>query len=56
LSSPNGTILGEVADLGRWRNSNPAAERGRGLAILRAATTQFEINRSPQGTTVAFVL
>jgi serine phosphatase RsbU (regulator of sigma subunit)/anti-sigma regulatory factor (Ser/Thr protein kinase) len=56
LSSPNGKILGEVADLGRWRNSNPAAERGRGLAILRAATTQLEINRSPQGTTVAFVL
>ncbi len=49
-------ILGEVQDLGTWRDASPIAERGRGLAILRATTTRFELNRSPYGTTVAFAV
>jgi PAS domain S-box-containing protein len=52
----DGKVLGEVQDLGIWRDGNPAAERGRGLAILRATTQQLELNRSPLGTTVAFTV
>ncbi|MBV8281669.1 MAG: SpoIIE family protein phosphatase, partial [Candidatus Eremiobacteraeota bacterium] len=56
LSAQEGTIFGEVADLGTWRHGKPDPERGRGLAILRATTTRFDLNRSPQGTTVAFAV
>ncbi len=49
-------ILGEVQDLGTWSDARPVAERGRGLAILRATTTRFELNHSPHGTTVAFAI
>jgi anti-sigma regulatory factor (Ser/Thr protein kinase) len=56
LSMRGDTIYGEVADLGTWRDANPEAERGRGLAILRATTRRFELTRSPYGTTVAFAV
>ena len=56
LATRDDTIVGEVQDLGTWRDGEPAAERGRGLSILRAATSQFELNRSPRGTTVVFAL
>jgi PAS domain S-box-containing protein len=56
LSNSDGTILGEVTDLGMWREGKPAAERGRGLAILRATTTRLTLNRSSHGTTVAFAV
>ncbi|MBV8067056.1 MAG: SpoIIE family protein phosphatase [Candidatus Eremiobacteraeota bacterium] len=56
LAAREGTIFGEVADLGRWREGRPAAERGRGLAILRATTTRLNLDRSPHGTTVAFAV
>ena len=56
LSLREGKVLGEVQDLGAWRDCNPAAERGRGLAILRATTQQLELNRSPHGTTVTFAV
>ncbi|MFY9885673.1 MAG: ATP-binding protein, partial [Candidatus Cybelea sp.] len=56
LATRDDTIVGEVQDLGTWRDGEPALERGRGLSILRAATSRLELNRSPHGTTVAFVL
>ncbi len=56
LSANGGKIFGEVQDLGKWREGRPAPERGRGLSILRATTLQFELNRSSQGTTVAFAV
>jgi PAS domain S-box-containing protein len=56
LSVRDGKVHGEVQDLGCWRYRDPAAERGRGLAILRATTRQLEFNRSPKGTTVAFAV
>lgn len=56
LSLRDGKVHGEVQDLGCWRDRDPAAERGRGLAILRATTHQLELNRSPKGTTVAFAV
>jgi PAS domain S-box-containing protein len=56
LATSDDRILGEVRDLGTWRGDNPAADRGRGLAMLRATTRRFEINRSSEGTTVAFAV
>jgi PAS domain S-box-containing protein len=56
LTSCDDAVLGEVQDLGTWRDGKPAAERGRGLAILRATTQRFELNRSREGTTVAFAV
>lgn len=56
LADNDGTIIGEVQDSGMWRESNPAADRGRGLAILRATTAHLELNRSAHGTTVAFAV
>jgi PAS domain S-box-containing protein len=49
-------IVGEVRDLGTWRERTPSPERGRGLAILRATTRRFDLRRSPEGTTVAFAV
>jgi PAS domain S-box-containing protein len=49
-------IVGEVCDLGTWRDRQPSPERGRGLAILRATTRRLELSRSEQGTTVAFAV
>ena len=56
LALREGTVRGEVQDLGTWRDGSPHAERGRGLAILRATTQQLEFNRSARGTTVAFAV
>jgi PAS domain S-box-containing protein len=56
LALRDGKVAGEVQDLGTWRNDSPAAERGRGLTILRATTQQLELNRSGAGTTVAFTV
>lgn len=52
----DGKILGEVRDLGSWRRREPSSDRGRGLAILRAATQRFELKSTAQGTTVAFAV
>jgi len=49
-------VLGEVQDLGTWRDGAPPADRGRGLSILRATTARLELNRTPSGTTVAFAV
>ncbi|HYL27908.1 MAG TPA: SpoIIE family protein phosphatase, partial [Candidatus Nitrosotalea sp.] len=51
-----GQIHGEVRDLGSWRHGGPAPDRGRGLKILRAATTHFDIDRSGSGTRVTFAV
>lgn len=51
-----GKVLGEVRDLGTWRERWPAGERGRGLSILRATTQHLHLDRSPDGTTVAFAV
>jgi anti-sigma regulatory factor (Ser/Thr protein kinase) len=56
LSTSEGKILGEVQDLGTWREGRPSPERGRGLAILRATTRRLELNRSNHGTIVAFAV
>ncbi len=56
LSLRAGRVHGEVQDLGTWREANPDAERGRGLAILRATTQELELNRSSHGTTVTFAV
>jgi len=56
LASREGRIYGEVQDLGTWRDASSTGERGRGLSILRAATQRFELNRSPNGTTVGFAV
>jgi PAS domain S-box-containing protein len=56
LSTSEGKILGEVQDLGTWREERPSPERGRGLAILRATTRGFELNRTSRGTIVTFAV
>lgn len=56
LDVQEGKIVGEVADLGTWRDTLPCAERGRGLSILRATTRKLELNHSERGTTVAFAI
>lgn len=56
LDARDDKIFGEVEDLGSWYDRRPPAERGRGLAILRATTRRFELNRSERGTTVAFAV
>jgi anti-sigma regulatory factor (Ser/Thr protein kinase) len=56
LSACDEKILGEVQDLGTWREGRPDPDRGRGLAILRATTQRFALNRSSAGTTVAFAV
>lgn len=56
LDARDDKIFGEVEDLGTWYDRRPPAERGRGLAILRATTRHLELNRSKRGTTVAFAV
>ena len=56
LDAREDKIFGEVQDLGAWYDRRPPAERGRGLAILRATTRRLELNRSERGTTVAFAV
>ena len=56
LAADEEKIAVEVQDLGTWRGGHPPPERGRGLAILRATTQRLELNRSPEGTTVAFAV
>jgi PAS domain S-box-containing protein len=56
LDARENKIFGEVEDLGTWYDRRPPGERGRGLAILRATTQRFELNRSERGTTVAFAV
>jgi len=56
LAERDGTILGTVADDGAWRDGPPIVDRGRGLAILRAVTTDVDIERTSHGTRVAFEL
>lgn len=56
LDARENKIFGEVEDLGTWYDRRPPAERGRGLAILRATTHHLELNRSERGTTVAFAV
>jgi PAS domain S-box-containing protein len=56
LDARDDKIFGEVEDLGTWHERRPSPERGRGLAILRATTMRFELNRSARGTTVAFAV
>lgn len=56
LDYRDGRIIGEVRDLGTWRERRPSPERGRGLAILRATTVGFELSRTSAGTSVAFAV
>ena len=41
-----------VADGGEWREPGPAADRGRGLAIMRALVESAEVTPSTEGTVV----
>ena len=58
FASPRATeeYLGEVQDLGTWREAAVEPDRGRGLEILAAITRRFEVNRTASGTTVAFAV
>lgn len=56
LDYRGGEVIGEVEDVGTWREGRPNPERGRGLSILRAATRRFELHRGSGGTTVTFAL
>jgi anti-sigma regulatory factor (Ser/Thr protein kinase) len=44
------TIL--VEDTGTWHEATPSAARGRGIAMMRELTDNFEIERGAAGTTV----
>jgi two-component sensor histidine kinase len=41
-----------VRDYGRWKDTPPDPDRGRGLALIDALAEGSAIERSPEGTTV----
>ena len=41
-----------IEDTGTWTDSEPAAARGHGIAMMRELADTFEIDRTPAGTTV----
>jgi serine/threonine-protein kinase RsbW len=46
-------VLITISDHGRWRPPPPdPGYRGRGLAMMRTLTTELQLHRSPDGTTV----
>ncbi|MGW4634672.1 ATP-binding protein [Nocardia sp. NPDC004415] len=47
-----------VADRGRWMTPNPAADssRGRGLAMMRALSSEFVVQPSATGTVVDMLI
>jgi anti-sigma regulatory factor (Ser/Thr protein kinase) len=52
-----GVLSVQVSDLGRWRRSDgPAANRGRGLSLMRAVMDDVQIWRRRDGTTVCMRL
>ena len=48
----DGRVVLKVRDYGRWKDSPPDPDRGRGLALIEALTETFSIERAPEGTTV----
>ena len=55
--TPDGGVAGVVTDDGSWRP--PPADnghRGRGLSMIRAASTQSDVRGSASGTRVEFTL
>lgn len=60
-SSPSITVTGErtdgrvvlkIRDYGRWNDTPPDPDRGRGLALIDALAETSGIERTPEGTTV----
>ena len=60
-SSPSITVTGEridgrvvlkIRDYGRWKDTPPDPDRGRGLALIDALAEGSAIERTPEGTTV----
>jgi anti-sigma regulatory factor (Ser/Thr protein kinase) len=52
-----GAVHGRVRDYGTWRQQpDDPGDRGRGLALIRALSTQVSLNRRSDGTEVAFTL
>jgi anti-sigma regulatory factor (Ser/Thr protein kinase) len=52
-----GAVQGRVRDYGRWRPPpDDPGDRGRGLALMRALTSQVSLNRRSDGTEVAFTM
>jgi GAF domain-containing protein/anti-sigma regulatory factor (Ser/Thr protein kinase) len=53
----DGTVAVRVSDTGRWRD--PVSDdrfRGRGLGVIRAATSEMTIDHEPSGTVVTMLL
>jgi anti-sigma regulatory factor (Ser/Thr protein kinase)/anti-anti-sigma regulatory factor len=49
---PGGELEISVRDEGRWKSSEPAAERGRGLALAGSTVDALSVDRTDAGTTV----
>lgn len=50
--APGGELEISVRDQGRWKSSEPAAERGRGLALAGSTVDALSVDRTEAGTTV----
>ncbi|WUJ70898.1 SpoIIE family protein phosphatase [Kribbella soli] len=49
--TPSGDLEISVQDRGRWKDSEPAADRGHGLALAGATVDDLTVERTPAGTT-----
>lgn len=49
--APSGELAIAVQDGGRWKEAEPAADRGHGLALAGAMVDDLTIERTPDGTT-----
>ena len=50
----NGRVAMSVHDHGRWNDSPPEEDRGRGLPLIHALVEGTTIEKTPEGTTVTF--
>ncbi|WP_432876660.1 SpoIIE family protein phosphatase [Kribbella sp. CA-245084] len=49
--TPSGELEISVQDRGRWKDSEPATDRGHGLALAGATVDDLTVERTPDGTT-----
>jgi serine phosphatase RsbU (regulator of sigma subunit)/anti-sigma regulatory factor (Ser/Thr protein kinase) len=54
LAMDGDKVVAEVRDEGKWREGESRPDRGRGLTILYAITSQIKLERSKKGTRLAF--
>lgn len=54
LAPAEGRVAVTVRDHGRWNDSPPEADRGRGLELIEALAEPPAIDKTPAGTTVMF--